>query len=69
MSNDTQASNIEKSDVSTFLTVPEVAEYLGVSKETVRQWIVNGHLPAMRVGLRGTYRVNRVDVGQMVKAA
>jgi excisionase family DNA binding protein len=36
-----------------FLTVPEVAEYLRISKVTVYRWIASGELPARRIGLSG----------------
>jgi excisionase family DNA binding protein len=57
------------SDVSTFLTTSEAASCLGVTTQAVRLWIKDGHLPAVRVGLRGTYRIRREDLDGMVKAA
>lgn len=48
-----------------FLTVAEVAVELGKSEQTVRQWIREGRLPAITVGLRG-YRVSGSDLERMI---
>jgi excisionase family DNA binding protein len=57
------------SDISTSLTLEEAAAYLAVHPETIRRWIVGGHLPARKVGLRGVYRITRADLDGMVRAA
>jgi excisionase family DNA binding protein len=64
-----QPQNSQTSEITTSLTLTEAAAYLGVSGETVRLWIRDGHLPAKRVGLRGTYRIRRDDLDGMVRAA
>lgn len=46
---------------------PAVAELLGVSDETVRQEILRGNLPAIRVGR--TYRVLVDDVEEYIASA
>ena len=43
----------------TFLTVAEVAEILKLNQQTVRNWIDQGSLPALRVGRR--VRIRRSD--------
>ena len=43
-----------------FLTAPEVAARLHVTAQTVRNWIDQGTLPAIRVGR--AFRVNPRDV-------
>ena len=43
----------------TFLTVAEVAEMLKLNQQTVRNWIDQGSLPALRVGRR--VRIKRSD--------
>jgi excisionase family DNA binding protein len=43
----------------TFLTVAEVAEKLKLNQQTVRNWIDQGSLPAVRVGRR--VRIKRSD--------
>jgi excisionase family DNA binding protein len=44
----------------TFLTVAEVAELLKLNQQTVRNWIDQGSLPALRVGRR--VRIRRSDL-------
>jgi excisionase family DNA binding protein len=43
------------------LTTEEVGQELGVSDATIRRWIRDGRLPAIRVGQR-SYRVRRADL-------
>jgi excisionase family DNA binding protein len=50
-----QPGNLEE----TFLTVAEVAELLKLNQQTVRNWIDQGRLPALRVGRR--VRIRRSD--------
>ena len=50
-----------------FLTVAEVAEMLKLNQQTVRNWIDQGSLPALRVGRR--VRVRWGDVEAMMKPA
>jgi excisionase family DNA binding protein len=51
-----QNSNFDDS----FLTVAEVAEMLKLNQQTVRNWIDQGSLPAVRVGRR--VRIRRSDL-------
>jgi excisionase family DNA binding protein len=50
----------------TFLTVAEVAEWLKLNQQTVRNWIDQGALPAVRVGRR--VRIKRSDLDQILDA-
>ena len=51
---------MDESDApDTFLTVAEVAEILKLNQQTVRNWIDQGSLPALRVGRR--VRIRRSD--------
>jgi excisionase family DNA binding protein len=50
-------ANIDREE--TFLTVAEVAERLKLNQQTVRNWIDQGSLPALRVGRR--VRIKRSD--------
>jgi len=43
-----------------FLTVAEVAAILKLNQQTVRNWITDGKLPAVRVGERRV-RIRRTD--------
>ncbi len=48
----------------TYLTVAEVAETLKLNQQTVRNWIEQGSLPALRVGRR--VRIKRSDFQRIV---
>ena len=48
-----------------FLTVAEIAQILKLNQQTVRNWIENGTLPALRVGRR--VRVRRSDFDALVE--
>ena len=47
-----------------FLTVAEVAEMLKLNQQTVRNWIDQGSLPALRVGRR--VRIRRSDLERVL---
>jgi excisionase family DNA binding protein len=48
-----------------FLTVAEVAEVLKLNQQTVRNWIDQGSLPALRVGRR--VRIRRSDFERLLE--
>ena len=47
-----------------YLTVHEIAEHLKLNQQTVRNWIDQGRLPAVRIGRR--VRVRRTDIDRML---
>ena len=49
-----------------YLTVAEVAELLKLNQQTVRNWIDQGSLPALRVGRR--VRIRRSDLDRVLEA-
>jgi excisionase family DNA binding protein len=49
----------------TYLTVAEVAALLKLNQQTVRNWIDQGSLPALRVGRR--VRIKRSDLDQVLQ--
>lgn len=55
-----ERGNLEDS----FLTVAEVAEMLKLNQQTVRNWIDQGSLPALRVGRR--VRIRRSDLERLL---
>ncbi len=55
-----ESADLEES----FLTVAEVAEMLKLNQQTVRNWIDQGSLPALRVGRR--VRIKRSDLQHML---
>ena len=46
------------------LTLPEIAQTLGMNPSTVRLWVREGRLPAEKVGRR--WMVRRTDLEQML---
>jgi excisionase family DNA binding protein len=56
---------VEESDLAeSFMTVAEVAEVLKLNQQTVRNWIDQGSLPALRVGRR--VRIKRSDFERVI---
>jgi excisionase family DNA binding protein len=49
------------------LTVPQVAEQLQVTAQTIRNWIDSGALPAVRIGR--AFRVRSEDVDALLERA
>ena len=49
-----------------FLTVAEVAAVLRLNQQTIRNWLAEGRLPALRVGRR--VRVLRSDLNRLIEA-
>jgi excisionase family DNA binding protein len=49
-----------------FLTVAEVAELLKLNQQTVRNWIDQGSLPAIKVGRR--VRIKRSDLERILES-
>ena len=44
-----------------WLSVTEIADHLGVSKETVYRWLEKGKVPAHRVGKLWKFKAREVD--------
>ena len=44
-----------------WLSVNEIATYLGVSRDTVYKWILRKHLPAHKVGKLWKFNMKEVD--------
>jgi len=49
-----------------WLSVEEIGEHLGVSKDTVYAWIAKRHMPAHKVGR--LWKFQKADVDAWVKA-
>ena len=56
-------------DMSKFLTIADVAEYLNVSAGQVRTLIKTGQLPAIQVGGRGQWRIETDELEKYIQAA
>jgi excisionase family DNA binding protein len=57
--------SIQSGNLEEFLTVAEVAELLKLNQQTIRNWIDQGSLPALRVGRR--VRIKRSDLDRMIE--
>lgn len=53
------------SDAEELLTIAEVAKLLKVSVVTLHRWLMQGRLPAYRLGPRGV-RIRRSDLGKVL---
>jgi excisionase family DNA binding protein len=49
------------SDSDSWLSLDDIATYLGVSKDTVRNWIKKNNMPAYKVGHLWKFRKAEVD--------
>jgi excisionase family DNA binding protein len=49
-----------------WLSVNEIAEYLGVSKETIYRWLSQKKIPAHRVGKK--WKFNAIEIDKWVKS-
>ena len=57
--------SLERTDIEeSFLTVADVAEMLKLNQQTVRNWIDQGSLPALKVGRR--VRIRRSDLERVL---
>lgn len=55
---DTQNNKIE---VERWLSLEEISNHLGVSKDTIRSWIKKDTIPYHRVGRLYKFRISEVD--------
>ncbi len=44
-----------------WVSLEEVAEYLGVNKDTVRNWIKKTDIPAHKIGRKWKFKLSEVD--------
>lgn len=44
-----------------WLSVEEIAQYVGVSKETVYRWLERGSVPSHRIGKLWKFKTSEVD--------
>ena len=58
---------MEPTSTDEYLTVAEIADLLKVNQQTVRNWIDDGALAAVRVGARRV-RVRRIDLDAYLAA-
>lgn len=51
--------NLEITD--RWLSVQEIAQYLGISKETIYRWVESDKIPAHKVGKQWKFQVSEVN--------
>lgn len=51
--------NLEVTD--RWLSVIEIAHYLGISKETVYRWVESSKIPAHKIGKQWKFKISEVD--------
>jgi excisionase family DNA binding protein len=60
-----QGNNLEVNQMSNepekWSSLEEIAEHLGVSKDTIRNWIRKGVIPHRRIGKQFKFRISEVD--------
>ena len=56
MSNESDKNVTEK-----WVNLEDIAEYLSVSKDTVRTWMREGKLPVNKAGKRYKFKISEVD--------
>ena len=42
-------------------SLEEIAEHLGVSKDTIRNWIKKGAIPHRRIGKQYKFKISEID--------
>ena len=57
MANENGALNTDEK----WVNLEDIAEYLSVSKDTIRMWMKEGKLPINRAGKRYKFKISEVD--------
>ena len=55
------SNEIDKNLTENWVNLEDIAEYLSVSKDTVRTWMREGKLPVNKAGKRYKFKVSEVD--------
>ena len=55
------SNEIDKNITEKWVNLEDIAEYLSVSKDTVRTWMREGKLPVNKAGKRYKFKVSVVD--------
>ena len=55
------SNEIDKNITEKWGNLEDIAEYLSVSKDTVRTWMREGKLPVNKAGKRYKFKVSEVD--------
>ena len=44
-----------------WIDIEELSEYLGVTKDTIRNWIKRTDIPAQKIGRKWKFKISEVD--------
>ena len=55
------SNEIDKNITEKWVNLEDIAEYLSVSKDTVRTWMREGKLPVNKDGKRYKFQISEVD--------
>ena len=44
-----------------WVDIDEVADYLGVAKDTIRNWIKKTEIPAHKIGRKWKFKISEID--------
>ena len=58
----------EDAGLGRFLTIADTAELLALSASDVHQLIASGELPAIRIGAKGQWRIERAELEGFIEA-
>lgn len=52
---------MEEKKVEPWVCLEDIAEYLGVNKDTIRNWIKKTDIPAHKIGRQWKFKLSEVD--------
>lgn len=52
---------MDERKVESWVCLEDVAEYLGVNKDTIRSWIKKTDIPAHKIGRQWKFKLSEVD--------
>lgn len=55
------SAEYENMQVEKWVNLGDVADYIGITQDTVRTWAREGKLPAYKVGKRYKFKLSEVD--------
>lgn len=61
MNEDTELSNKKTDKSERWLGLEEIAQHIGISKDTIRAWIKKNAIPHHKIGRQYKFRISEVD--------